>query len=583
MKASDYIVDRFVKCGITEFFGYQGTMIAHLVDSIGRNPNANNHSCYNEQGAAFAACGYAKQSGRGAVAYATSGPGAANLLSGVANAYYDSLPVVFMCGQLNSYEYTDVKELRQQGFQEMDVVSMARPVAKDAFQLKTADEIPAALEYAYRLAMSGRPGPVLIDIPMDLQRAEITPDVTNDPLSRFSFSEEMANERCEQRAAEEILDTLRTAHRPVLLIGNGITRDGLESVKRISRKLQVPILSSLLAPLPDSCETYFGFIGSAYGHRYANLIADVKADAIIALGISLCPRQTSFGIDRFAKQAKIVRVDIDKASLRRLIHSEGEVSFCCDANDALRNLEELLAKDSTPSFDGWLEDCRVIRQKLRSFDESDETRLPNKVIETLSKTVFADCGAVAVDVGQHMMWAAQSFSLHDGQTLLYSGGHGAMGFALPAAIGASYVTEGPVGCICGDGAFQMNIQELNWVARERIPMVIAVMNNDSLGLIRQQQQDMLDGRLVASTKETGFFACDFAAIAEAYGIRSIRVSASDVIEGKLPRFLSSDLPILLDVVVPDDSFAHPKTPFGHSMHEQAPLIPDDLRAELDAI
>ena len=344
MKASDYIVDRFVRWGITEFFGYQGTMIAHLVDSIGQNPSAHNHSCYNEQGAAFAACGFSKMSGRGAVAYATSGPGAANLLSGVANAYYDSLPVVFMCGQLNSYEYTDVKELRQQGFQEMDVVSMARPVSKDAFQLKSADEIPAALEYAYQLSMSGRPGPVLIDIPMDLQRAEISPDSTYDPLSRFSISAETNDGHCEREAAEEILDALRTARRPVLLIGNGISHDGLELVKRISQRLHIPVLSSLLAPLPESCETYFGFIGSAYGHRYANLIADEKADAIVALGISLCPRQTSFGIDRFAKRAKIIRVDIDEASLRRRVHSEGEVSFCCDANETLRCLEKLLAK-----------------------------------------------------------------------------------------------------------------------------------------------------------------------------------------------------------------------------------------------
>lgn len=217
MKLTDYIVSFLEKKGIYDFFGYQGTMIAHFVDSVERNPNTHNHSCYNEQGAAFAACGYAQAKDDCACAYATSGPGAVNLLSGVANAYFDSLPVVFLTGQLNTYEYSGIKGLRQQGFQEIDIISMAKPVTKYCVQIREPEDIVKELNKAYHIATTGRKGPVLIDLPMNIQRSEV-----EHPLYDMEFEEEHFEEGLGDKAAFVIGEALRKAKRPLIMMGHGV-------------------------------------------------------------------------------------------------------------------------------------------------------------------------------------------------------------------------------------------------------------------------------------------------------------------------------------------------------------------------
>ena len=217
MKLSDYIVTFLQKKGIRHFFGYQGTMIAHLVDSIERNPETENHSSYNEQGAAFAACGYAQAKEECACAYATSGPGAINLLSGVADAYYDSLPVIFLTGQLNTYEYSGIKGLRQQGFQETDIVAMAKPITKYAVQIRNPEDIVEELNKAYHIATTGRRGPVLIDLPMNIQRSEV-----ENPVYDMTFEDKHTDAAAAQQAADTILEALEQAKRPVIMLGHGV-------------------------------------------------------------------------------------------------------------------------------------------------------------------------------------------------------------------------------------------------------------------------------------------------------------------------------------------------------------------------
>ena len=463
MKLSDYIVTFLQKKGIRHFFGYQGTMIAHLVDSIERNPETENHSGYNEQGAAFAACGYAQAKEECACAYATSGPGAINLLSGVADAYYDSLPVIFLTGQLNTYEYSGIKGLRQQGFQETDIVAMAKPITKYAVQIRNPEDIVEELNKAYHIATTGRRGPVLIDLPMNIQRSEV-----ENPVYDMTFEDKHTDAAAAQQAADTILEALEQAKRPVIMLGHGVDSSfSQQKLIRFAQKRQIPIITSVLAKsvLGYDHPLNFGCIGGAYGHRYANMIANAKSDLLLCFGISLCTRQIGTKVHEFARGAKIIRIDIDPYNLQRDIHENGinEVKLQAETGAVI----DCLAKAAAPDTEGisdWLNICTEIKENLQAVDDATPERYPNRMIADLSD-MLEDTSAIAVDVGQHMVWSYQSFKNHEGQKLLFSGGHGAMGYGLPAAIGAYYATGKPTACICGDGALQMNIQELEWVKR----------------------------------------------------------------------------------------------------------------------
>ena len=583
MKVTDYIVEFLQKKGIHDFFGYQGTMIAHLVDSIEKNENTRSHSSYHEQGAAFAACGYAQAGERCACAYATSGPGAANLVSGIADAYFDSLPVVFLTGQLNTYEYSGIPGLRQQGFQEIDIVSMVKPVTKYAVQIREAEDIVRELNKAYHIANTGRKGPVLIDLPMNIQRGDVKNPIYEMSLEEMGIDSEASNLSAASQAADEIQKALSQAARPVIMLGHGVSNKAVrEELFTLARKWKIPVITSVLelSALPWDDELNFGCIGGAYGHRYANMIANAKSDLLICLGISLCTRQIGTKVHEFAKKAKIIRIDIDKYNLQREIHENGTNEECYCAN-AAKVVELLSRQTSGESFDfgSWLSVCTDIRETLRKVDDATPERYPNRMITALSEEL-ADTSAVAVDVGQHMVWSYQSFHNRMGQKLLFSGGHGAMGYALPAAIGAYYATGSPVACICGDGAFQMNIQELEWVRRENLPIVMLVMNNHALGMIRHLQRDYFEQVYADTTEGSGFSSCDFSQVANAYGISSMRVDASQAKE-KAGAFLhGTTAPKLLEICMEPGTYAYPKTCLGEPIHNQQPYIPKDVYERL---
>lgn len=576
MKLSDYIVTFLQKKGIRHFFGYQGTMIAHLVDSIERNPETENHSSYNEQGAAFAACGYAQAKEECACAYATSGPGAINLLSGVADAYYDSLPVIFLTGQLNTYEYSGIKGLRQQGFQETDIVAMAKPITKYAVQIRNPEDIVEELNKAYHIATTGRRGPVLIDLPMNIQRSEV-----ENPVYDMTFEDKHTDAAAAQQVADTILEALEQAKRPVIMLGHGVDSSfSQQKLIRFAQKRQIPIITSVLAKsvLGYDHPLNFGCIGGAYGHRYANMIANAKSDLLLCFGISLCTRQIGTKVHEFAKNAEIIRVDIDPYNLQREIHEgrEGEKCFCVSAETVVRKLTEQQAQIG--SYEEWLAVCQKIRKELWKVDDETPQRYPNRMIAYLSDQL-SDTGAVAVDVGQHMVWSYQSFHNQQGQKTLFSGGHGAMGYALPAAIGAYYATGKPVACICGDGAFQMNIQELQWVKRENIPVKMIVMNNEALGMIRHLQRDYFDCVYADTSDGSGFSSCDFTDVAQAYGIPAKRIQGEDV-EKYAGGFLEQNGPELLEIMLEHGTYAYPKTCLGEPIHNQQPYIPKPIFDEL---
>ena len=581
MKVSDFIV-RFIEAqAVTDVFGYQGTMITHFVDSVSKSKSLRNHSVYNEQAAAFAACGYAKATGKCAVAYSTSGPGALNLISGIADAYYDSVPVMFLTGQVNTTEYTSVPELRQQAFQQVDVVSIASPVTKYAVFIRDANMVPGEMKKAWEIAISGRMGPVLLDVPMNIQRSEIDDRVAEE---YFRTPPQMCA-TCEPEKTVEhacqIMEAIREAERPVLVLGNGIGKsEERERTRQLVRKLGIPTVSSLLGKsiLREDDPYYHGSIGSAYGHRCANWIAYQKADLIIGLGVSLVRRQIGGNSEKFAEHAKIIRVDIDRTELRRKVHRD-EIAIVDDVNCVIK---ALLNYPVEKNFSEWNQVCTLIQDKLSRFDRQCDDRLPNQVFEALSQQIAPDA-VVAIDVGQHMMWAMQSFAVKNNR-LLFSGGHGAMGFSLPAAIGAYFGTGGalPVLCIAGDGAFQMNIQELQWIAREQLPICMIIMNNNCLGLIRQQQEDFFGGNLVGALSSGGFTSPDFHSIALAYGIESYRLTTQISIPKEICKKIGTR-PLLLEFVLPTSTLALPKTYFGESLLNQRPYIPNELYQEINVL
>ena len=594
MKLSDYVVAFLQKKGIRHFFGYQGTMIAHLVDSIERNPDTENHSSYNEQGAAFAACGYAQAKEECACAYATSGPGAVNLLSGVADAYYDSLPVIFLTGQLNTYEYSGIKGLRQQGFQETDIVAMAKPITKYAVQIRNAEDIVTELNKAYHIATTGRRGPVLIDLPMNIQRGEV-----ENPVYDMEFEEDVCGVEMKEavetasahilhgtdEAVRAICDELEQAKRPVIMLGHGVdSAVSQQKLIRFARSRQIPIITSVLAKsvLAYDDPQNFGCIGGAYGHRYANMIANAKSDLLLCFGISLCTRQIGTKVNEFAKGAKIIRVDLDPYNLQRNIHENGEneIKILAETGTLIQALDKVPCREQEGISD-WMVVCSEIRENLQAVDDALPERYPNRMIGELSD-MLKDTGAIAVDVGQHMVWSYQSFKNREGQKLLFSGGHGAMGYALPAAIGAYYATGKPTACICGDGAFQMNIQELEWVKRENLPVKIMVMNNEALGMIRHLQRDYFDCLFAGTTDGCGFASCDFSKVAAAYGIPSCRMHCEDVKE-EAPQFMEGQGPKLLEVMLEHGTFAYPKTCLGEPIHNQQPYAPKSVYDHLMAL
>ena len=594
MKLSDYVVAFLQKKGIRHFFGYQGTMIAHLVDSIERNLDTENHSSYNEQGAAFAACGYAQAKEECACAYATSGPGAVNLLSGVADAYYDSLPVIFLTGQLNTYEYSGIKGLRQQGFQETDIVAMAKPITKYAVQIRDAEDIVTELNKAYHIATTGRRGPVLIDLPMNIQRGEV-----ENPVYDMEFEEDVCGVEVEEavetasahilhgtdEAVRAICDELEQAKRPVIMLGHGVdSAVSQQKLIRFARSRQIPIITSVLAKsvLAYDDPQNFGCIGGAYGHRYANMIANAKSDLLLCFGISLCTRQIGTKVNEFAKGAKIIRIDLDPYNLQRNIHENGEneIKILAETGTLIQALDKVPCREQEGISD-WMVVCSEIRENLQAVDDALPERYPNRMIGELSD-MLKDTGAIAVDVGQHMVWSYQSFKNREGQKLLFSGGHGAMGYALPAAIGAYYATGKPTACICGDGAFQMNIQELEWVKRENLPVKIMVMNNEALGMIRHLQRDYFDCLFAGTTDGCGFASCDFSKVAAAYGIPSCRMHCEDVKE-EAPQFMEGQGPKLLEVMLEHGTFAYPKTCLGEPIHNQQPYAPKSVYDHLMAL
>lgn len=546
MKASDYIVEYLLRQNITDVFGYPGGMVTHLMDSLSKFP-IKSHVTYHEQGAAFAACGYAQTTGKVGVAYATSGPGATNLITGICNAYFDSIPTLFITGQVNTFEYKGDLGVRQRGFQETDIVSIVSPVTKYAVRITDATKLKWYLDYAFYIALEGRRGPVLLDIPMDIFRADI------DPQSMEGFEAPVYNR---DTSFDKLKEALSKASRPVILAGSGIkTSNAADKFNEVIRKHDIPVVTTMLAV--DTAKDSYGFIG-AYGTRTANFIV-AKSDLVISLGARLDVRQTGARRENFAPDAVIVRVEIDAGELSLRVHDD-EIQIHADVNDVLDTLLEADTRDLT----GWNEVCRKIREELKDIDD----RLPNKYVSRISELI-PENSVITTDVGQNQVWVAQSFKVKDGQRIFFSGGHGAMGYSLPAAIGCALADGKAVYSFQGDGGIQMNIQELQTIARENLPVKIILFNNSALGMIRHFQEMYFEDNYVQTVPSGGYTVPDFGAIAAAYKIPYRCIGKVEEIDDSL---FDAEGPQFVEVRITEPTYVYPKLEYGKPNQDQEPLL-----------
>lgn len=566
MKVSDYIVEYLIEKGITDVFGYPGGMVTHLMESFSKySDRISAHVTYHEQGAAFAACGYAQTSGRPGVAYATSGPGATNLITGICDAFFDSIPTVFITGQVNTFEAKGTYDVRQRGFQETDIVSMVASVTKYAKYVESAENIKLYLDTAFKEAVTGRMGPVLLDIPMNIFRAEIDPDTLRGICMENPDEEVLKQNRNRKVAiiAEELNNALEKSDRPCCLIGNGVKITGQQQkVMDFCHKFKIPVVTSMIAfdvVSDDSCN--YGFIG-AYGDRAANFIV-AKSDLVLAIGSRMDVRQVGAKRENFAPDSEIIRFDVDAGELEYAVHAN-EKNICASMQEIIQAIGTLTEKASF-DFSNWIEVCRKIKSELADTDGSATGQL----VENLSG-YFPENAVITTDVGQNQVWVAQSARLKQGQQVLFSGGHGAMGYSLPAAIGAYYASRNTVICISGDGGFQMNIQELQFIAREQLPIKIVILNNDALGMIRHFQEMYFEGNYYQTKPAGGYTAPNFAKVAEGYGIRSVQWNMNEIPD-IIPQFEDNE-PFLAEIMIDENTYVFPKLEFGKPNQDQEPLL-----------
>lgn len=566
MTNAEYLARYLQSRGVTHVHELIGGMITFLLDALHQHTDIKIVSMHHEQGAAFAAEGWARMKGIPGVAMATSGPGATNLITGIGSCYFDSVPAVFITGQVNRHEQKGDRAIRQLGFQETDIVSMVRPITKAAWLVNNPDDLPQMLDEAFALALSGRPGPVLIDIPMDVQRYAL-PESVQIPMAPPS-SVVSINERDRADFLTELAAGLAASHKPIVLAGGGV-RSGRagEAFRALIDHLQIPVVHSLMGVdvLPTSHPQRFGLIGS-YGNRWSNL-GFGESDLVLVLGSRLDIRQTGSDVEGFRSGRRFFHIDCESGEMNNRVLGctvwlEELAPFLVAAVKALPH-----ARGYRPAWQAELEELRQLWPDTRELLSAAGIN-PNTFMHSLSRhTPYAS--AYVSDVGQHQMWAAQSLDFEPHQRFLTSGGMGAMGFALPAAIGAS-LAAGPVVVIAGDGGFQLNIQELQTIVRNRLPVKIAVINNHCHGMVRQFQESYFKGRYQSTL--WGYDAPDFVKVAQAYGIEAAMVDKTEDIEMALTKLSAfPDAPYLLEVSLDTMTNAYPKLAFGRTFGEMEPL------------
>jgi acetolactate synthase-1/2/3 large subunit len=560
MKVANYIVDLLSENGIDTIFGQIGGFNADLLDAISCKKKQTFVLNYHEQGAAFAANAFAMVRENVSVATSSGAPSSCNLIAGIANAFFDSIPCLFLVGSVHSKAIRKSPEIRQNAFEELDMVSLVAGITKYAIKVNDPNDIRYFLEKALYVANEGRKGPVLLDLPYDIARS----DVNVNELKPFVPPEEREFDQINIR---EIVNILDHSKRPLLLLGGGSrSKFSRQALHEFLDKTSIPAVASLcgLDVLPHDHPSFVGFIGH-YGNRYANF-ALANCDCLIILGSRLDERQIAGDKGRFAPNAKVVRVDIDQVELGRNIKEH--LSYYSSVENFLEKF--IGAELSDRRFNKWHGVISNWKKRYPSHDYNLSEVNANNFLHTISDYLPEDC-IICVDVGQNQMFTAQSLRLRKGNKLLNTSGYGSMGFSLPAAIGAAYSQpNATVVSINGDGGLLMNIQELQAIKRDKLPIKIIVLNNNCLGMIRRLQERIYDDRTTGSVQ--GYEAPDYEAIAPAYGLEYVKIDSVDKYQ-LVNDLLKSPAAILIDVVLPQNIMNNPEP--GAAIDLQTPLLSEE--------
>jgi acetolactate synthase-1/2/3 large subunit len=541
--------------GTDTIFGYPGGAIMPIYDALYDYKEQVNHILVrHEQGAIHAAQGYARTSGKVGVCFATSGPGATNLITGIADAMIDSTPVVCVTGQVSS------KLLGTDAFQETDVIGISMPVTKWNYQITKAEEIPYIMAKAFFIARSGRPGPVLVDITKDAQFGLL--DFMHEKVDKIRSYQP----RPEADAAllQQAADLLNSAQKPYMLIGQGIMLGHAEqALLEFAEKSGIPVASTLLGlgAFPNHHPLYVGYLGM-HGN-YAPNVQTNQCDVLLAVGMRFDDRVTG-DVSRYATQAKVIHIDIDAAELNKII--KADVGILADAADALRALTPLVHEHTHAAWINEFRDLEEVEHETLDISEAilhNEELKMKEVIQLLSEKTKGEA-IVVTDVGQHQMVTSRYYQYKKTNSNITSGGLGTMGFALPAAIGAKFGSpKNTVVAIIGDGGFQMTIQELGTILQSKVDVKIIILNNNFLGMVRQWQQLFFDKRY----SFTEIVNPDFVAIAKGYSVNALKITERHELDAALDTMLSSTGSFLLEVVVAKEENVFPMVPTGASVSE----------------
>ena len=550
--------------GVDTIFGYPGGQAIKIYDALYDSKQIHHVLARHEQGATHMADGYARATGKVGVVLVTSGPGATNTVTGIATAYMDSIPMVVITGQVTR------GVIGTDSFQESDIVGITMPVVKHSFLLQSTDDLTRTFREAFYIASTGRPGPVLIDIPSDLSGAEMVfhyPDSVNLPSYKPTY-------RGNARQVKQAAELIQKAERPLLYAGGGIvTSHACAELTELAERMQIPVVTALMGKGAMRCSNplNLGPVGM-HGSKYANM-AVTECDLLIAVGARFSDRVTG-KVSEFAPHAKVIHIDIDPAEIGKIINPV--VPIVGDAKVVLAAINERLAKaDAQPIDRTWVDDVFSWRERwpfyTSDFSDYPNAIAPEVVLHRLSQKLDPEASIVTTEVGQHQMWAHQNIHREHARTFISSGGLGTMGFGFPAAIGAKIgCPESEVVCVAGDGSFQMNSQEMATAKINNVPVKVLIIDNRALGMVHQWQSLFYNKRYSFTELADN---PDFVKLADAYGWRARRVEKPEDVDAALDEMLASKEPYLLDVMIPRDQTVYPMVAPG------API--DDIIGALD--
>ena len=551
IKGARILLECLSRLGIKEIFGYPGGAVIPIYDELYSFKDIKHYFARHEQGAVHEADGYARSTGKVGVCLATSGPGATNLVTGIMTAHMDSIPLLAITGQVTS------TLLGKDAFQESDIVGITVPITKNNYLVQDIRELPRILKEAYYIASTGRPGPVLVDIPRDIQLEEISYDEFK-KLYEQEFELEGYNPVYEGHKGQikTAIKMIKDSKKPLIIAGAGILKGhAYDELKEFVDKTNIPVAMTLLGlgSFPANHELALGMIGM-HGTTYANYAAN-EADLVIAAGMRFDDRVTG-NPQKFLPNAKIIHIDIDPAEIgkNKLI----DVPIVGDLKNVLAELNQKIPKLSHTK---WLDEVAKLKKKYSlTFRKTEEDILiPQEILFEINKLTKGEV-IVATDVGQHQMWSAQFIKFNNPYSILTSGGAGTMGFGLPAAIGAQVANpDKKVLAIVGDGGFQMTFQELMMVKEYNLPVKIFIINNSYLGMVRQWQELFNDRRY--SSVDLSYNP-DFIKIGEAYGIKSIQLKTKKDLKKHLKKILESDEAVLVECIVEKEENVYPMIPAG---------------------